>query len=686
MYRMIYYDCKISIKKKKGVDIQPNMYGLFFEDINYAADGGLYAEMVENRSFEERMHARGDSGTKDTWAEPGYAWSTDDGKMEYNTENPLNEKNLHYLAFEGKSFKNRAYDPTDKQTGEGGMYIEQGKDYKISFYARSFSYNGGFSVRTVKDGKIGFSDKITSADETKSNYDGWKRYEKTVTAIETVRHADFVIELDESAAVDFDVISVMPCDAAAGLFRRDLAEKLQDLNPGFLRFPGGCIIEGWDLDNAYNWKDSVGPIEERKQNWNRWATKEGSEPYNQTYGLGYYEYFILCEYLGCEPVPVQNVGMACEYQGGKDGNNCVDVFEADGVTYTAEFYKYIQDTLDLIEFANSVDFKSSKWARLRRDMGHSEPFRLNKIGIGNEQWQWNNNNWYARYEAFEKEIHKHYPDMKLISSSGPVKSDEDSPEGSFSGAWKWIRSNQENNCKFTYAVDEHYYADANWFLENDCRYDEYDRKTKVFAGEYAARTSLTDVPEEKNNLQSAIAEAAFMTGLERNADVVYRASYAPLFARIGRIQWHPDMIWFDDASSYCTPDYWVQHMYMNNNGSYTLISEITKSNDKVYQTASFDEESGDIIIKLVNPFEYEQKILLELDSAFDITGKAEVITLSSDDWADLNSIAQPEKVRPSYKNVDVTANSEYIFPKMSFVILRIHTTEGKHETKKAVSQ
>lgn len=336
---VVYYDYILDVKNEKGVDIQPNMYGLFFEDINYAADGGLYAEMVENRSFEEIMHNNRDEGSGSTWSEPGYAWSAVDGTMNYSkTENPLHENNTHYLSFTGKSFKNKAYD---------GMYVEKNKEYNISLYARVGSYNGKITAKTVKDGVTGFSAELdfenSDSDLNKFEKNGWRKYSAAVKADNTVRYSDFIIELDNSATVDFDVISVMPADAVDGIFRKDLAEKLKDMKPGFLRFPGGCIIEGWDMANAYQWKDTVGAIEERKQNWNRWATTNPYNEYNQTYGLGYYEYFKLCEYLDCDPVPVQNVGMACEYQGGsaKNGYQCVPVYKEGTTDYTDEFYSYI---------------------------------------------------------------------------------------------------------------------------------------------------------------------------------------------------------------------------------------------------------------------------------------------------------------------------------------------------------
>lgn len=653
-----YRDLELDIRNEKGVDIQQNMYGLFFEDINYAADGGLYAELIENRSFEAIKHPGNDGwGSASTWHDPGAKWSAVDGVMEYNSESPLNDKNPTYLSFTGRSFQNDAYD---------GMYIEEGKEYKVSFYARKGSYTGDFTVSTGD----GFSEKITDEDIVPSAYDenGWAKYEKTVTATGDARYAKFVISLDNDASVDFDFISVIPGDAVYGLFRRDLAEKLKDLTPGFVRFPGGCIIEGFDLENRYYWKDTVGPEEERTQNWNRWASS-GYRDYNMTYGLGYYEFFMLCEYLGCDPLPVQNVGMSCQYNRARQ---TVPIYKTDANgnetdEYTDEFWAYIQDVLDLIEFANGTDFENSEWARLRRDMGHPEPFGLTMVGIGNEQWEERGNRWYERYEIFEEEIHKVYPEIKLIGSAGPsVESD------TYYDAWNWIRENQKNDPDFTYAVDEHYYMPPQWFLENDDFYDDYDRNVKVFAGEYAAHTTRTSDPLKRNNLESALAEAAFMTGLERNADVVYLVSYAPLFARIGYTQWNPDMIWYNDAESYGTPTYYVQSMYSNNNGTYTLKSD-AKNDYKVYHTESYDVKTGDIIVKISNPNEFEQRISLNVDESFDISGTMTTETLKGYSLDDVNSIEEPENIAPVTEDGEFVNGMDVTVDSLSFVVIRIHT-------------
>ncbi|MGM9936214.1 MAG: alpha-L-arabinofuranosidase C-terminal domain-containing protein [Candidatus Ornithomonoglobus sp.] len=644
-----YYDLKLNISENKGVDIQDNMYGLFFEDINYAADGGLYAEMIENRSFEQISTTV--SKGKEVAENPGYAWSAVNGTMDYKKDSPLNEKNPTYLEFTGSSFKNQAY---------RGMYIEKDKKYKVSFYAKASGYNGAVSVKTEKNGVTGFEGIIAD-----SVTDKWTKYEKELTAQNSVRYSDFIVELSNEGKVDFDMISVMPSDALSGVFRRDLAEKLKAINPGFLRFPGGCVVEGYDLTDRYQWKSSVGPVEERVQNWNRWAADTAYPNYNQTLGLGFYEYFELCEYLGCDPLPVLSVGIPCEYQGGRYGS-AVEMYNEDG-SYTEEFYEYIQDALDLVEFANGDT--TTKWGSLRAEMGHSEPFNLTMIGIGNEQWVIGDNKWFERYEAFEKEIHKVYPDIRLISTSGPSASGT-----GFDTAWNWIREKQAENSSFTYAVDEHYYMSPQWFLENDTRYDNYDRGTKVFAGEYAAHSSLSNDAVKKNNLESAIAEAAYMTGLERNADVVYMASYAPLLSRIGYNQWAPDLIWFDDMVSYATPNYYVQSMYSNNNGDFTLRTSAVTGMDKIYQTVSYDKESGDIIVKLVNPYENDLRTSISVSDAFKLSGTAAQEILTGESKADVNSISDPDNISPVKSDISFVNGGDYTVPSNTFAVLRIHTS------------
>lgn len=648
------YDYTINVSNEKGVDIQQGMYGLFFEDINFAADGGLYAELIENRSFEAVKYV---SGTK-TEFDGLYGWTANSGTLEISDTGGLNENNTHYAVFTadnaGQSFKNQAYD---------GIYLTDGVTYNVSFYAKA--ENAATAAITVeKDGTVYAEAEVTDIEGE------WNKYETSFTADETVDGADFVITLADAGTVSFDMVSVIPDNAVEGVFRKDLAEKLKALEPGFLRFPGGCIIEGTNLDNRYNWKDSVGPVEERKQNWNRWAghttsgADNGGKHYNQTYGLGFYEYFVLCEYLGAKALPVVNCGMACQYQ----GNETVDI-------NSAEFQQYIQDALDLIEFANGDT--DTEWGALRAEMGHPEPFNLELLGIGNEQWETSTNNFHARYEAFEAAIHEQYPEMKLVGTAGPtVQTNE------YNTAWSWIREKAAENPDFAYVIDEHYYMTPDWFYANDDFYDSYPRDVKVFAGEYASRINgenRANYPQA-NRLGSALSEAAFMTGFERNADVVYMASYAPLFARVNYTQWSPDMIWFDGRNSYVSPSYYTQQMYSTNLGDYTVKTDTEGNTEdsKLYQTVSYDEETGDLIIKVVNNKTKAQTVKIDL-SSYSLEGTADVTVLAGDDTNAYNDINNPENVVPATDTIDTASDFRYEMPANSFSVIRVHTT-GIDET------
>lgn len=660
------YDIGITVTSEKGVDIQDNMYGLFFEDISYSADGGLSAEKIENRNFEQIFQSDWKHGTTaTTYKNPSFAWTVE-GNVTFPTEGddiymPKSNKNPTYAHLTGTKLSNKAYE---------GIYAKSGDKLNISFYAKSDSFNGSISA--------GIDGQNVTVVPTGALTNEWTKYTAQLTVTSDVRYKSFDVILSESGTIDIDMISCIPNDAVCGVFRKDLAEKLKDLNPGFLRFPGGCIIEGLDLANRYQWKKSVGPADERTQNWTRWggSGSDIAESYNQTLAIGYFEYLELCEYLECDPIPVLNVGLSCEYNSPKEtvpvyasqveGDSGVIV---NGIAYSTGFYQYIQDALDLIEFCNGTD-ESNEWVALRKSMGHNEPFNLTMLGIGNEQWQIKGNQWHERYEAFESVIHTSYPEIKLISTSGP-SSDDRAPDWDFSNAWNWIREKKAENDSFTYATDEHYYNSADWFFENTDRYDNYDRNAKVFAGEYAANG------EYGNTIYSALAEAAAMTGFERNADVVYMASYAPLFCREGHTCWSPNMIWFDDATSYGKPDYYEQQMFMQNSGDYTIKSEMEKlDSENYYQSVSFDEKSGDVIIKVVNPLESNAILNVDLsavDKRYTLTGKTDVILLTSDNKTDTNTVAEPEKVKPVKSEINNSSSVKYSLPSLSFAIFRVHT-------------
>lgn len=529
---------------EKGVDIGDEMYGLFYEDINFAADGGLYAEMVKNRSFEYEQ------GKANNGALHGYTvyneavlevMGSDATVSLLRNEAPLNENNPHYL---------RMTNTLDEPAGFinvgflDGMSVIGGDSYRFTVYLKSDSYKGSVSAylktrlgETIAEGIIA---AIT---------DEWVKYELTLTAGEDVNPAQLLVVLNDSGTLDVDMVSLFPHNTYKNRengLRADLVEMLEGLNPGFIRFPGGCIVEGGSLTTAYNWKDTVGDVAERKQNINIWHGNN-AYPYYQSYGLGFYEYFLLCEDLDAAPVPILNCGMACQAR----TNEVVPLSDLD---------QYIQDALDLIEFANgSID---TKWGALRAEMGHPEPFNMEYLGIGNEQWQ---SVYFARYDKFQEVLREKYPEIKLVTSSGPSSGGD-----LYEYAWRRIDSYQNEFITYADLVDEHYYNAPEWFLQNVYRYDAYDRDgTDVFLGEYAAKA---------NNLYAAVAEAAYMTGLERNADVVKMAAYAPLFGSLVSSQWSPDLIWFNNSTVYGSANYYIQKMFANNMGDYTLKSELTGDN------------------------------------------------------------------------------------------------------------
>lgn len=614
---------EIQLSGRKKAAIQPGMMGLFFEDINYAADGGLYAEMIENRSF-EFAEAFGDRGDYFIKFDGGYGWSLypaeADASIEVVSGSPLYEENPHYLRLvsrqEGAGFANQAY---------SGICLQKGWEYRVKFYARTVRGSGVFTAMVVKDQRVCARAEAVMAAPRGKKPNHWEEYSLTLKAEESVKGAKFVIAMSGPGVAEFDFISMMPQNAVAGVFRRDLFEKLQELKPGFIRFPGGCIVEGNTLDNRYRYKDTLKVPEARKGNWNRWAVHNNNEEngyhsvfahYNQTYGLGYYEYFLLCELLGAKPLPVMNVGMACQYQSYEWVNMEDKRFDA-----------FVQDAIDLITFANGA--VTTEWGAVRAALGHPEPFGLELLGIGNEQWQTEEADFFSRYEAFERAIHAVYPEIKLIGSAGPdVVSDH------YHAAWEFY-GRHETDKNFVYAVDEHYYMKPDWFLSHVDFYDGYPRSRRVFSGEYAAH------PEGGvNNLHGALAEAAFLTGVERNADVVLLSSYAPLFARHGFTQWKPDMIWFDEETAYGTPSFYVQKMYSRNMGTAVLDTmglEKEAAEKGIYYSASVDEASGEVIVKIVNLSGKALPLTFVQDGRTLRTVRAELLG-----GADLNAANSPE--------------------------------------------
>ncbi len=655
---------EIRVRNDRGVDIKQDMIGLFFEDINYAADGGLYAEMLENRGF-EFLEAYGDAKDYYVKYDGEYGWSPYPEAaavcMEAVMGSPHTEANPHYMRIktteDGAGICNQAYD---------GIYLEEGEKYHVYFWARPVQAEGKLQIRVVKDGKTYAYGEIDIAAGTEETYNFYRRYDLDIVAEETIEKAQFIFALEQPGTVELDFISMIPASAVEGVFRRDLYEKLADLKPGFVRFPGGCIVEGNTLDNRYRYKDSLKPVWERKNNWNRWAVHCNNREnnwcgpyshYNQSLGLGYYEYFLLCEKIGAKAIPVMNVGFACQYQS--------EEMVAIG---SRRWQEFVQDALDLIEFANGGT--DTYWGSVRAQMGHPDSFNLTMLGIGNEQWQTRKADFFERYVIFEQEIHKTYPKMKLIGSAGPDITSE-----RYEAAWKFYNEHKEQE-NFVYAVDEHYYVKPQWLYDHVDFYDEYDRTIKVFSGEYAAHpTDGMNMPQA-NTLEGALSEAAFLTGVERNADVVVLASYAPLFARTGYAQWSPDMIWFDGKTSYGTPSYYVQQMYANNMGDVTLVTageEKEAWKEKLYYSLSYKENTHEIILKIVNANPIEKTIRPDMAGWVleDAYGQMEI--LAGEDIHACNSIENPENVILRQEQVNITEG--IVLPANAFAVVRIKARE-----------
>ena len=602
-----------------GAPISPQMFGVFFEDINFGADGGLYPELVKNRSFEFSDPLTG-------WhAAMGFSKKGLDppkGELDIRTDAPLNESNPHYLRVKATEPGYGLYN-----SGFRGMGVESGAEYRFSAYVRTAGPKSIRAIITDENRKEIGSGKL-------EGFDGnWKRYETLIRASATSKHAQLTLIVDEKGTVDLDMVSLFPVDTwnhrPNGL-RKDLVQLLADMHPGFVRFPGGCIVEGRELVNRYRWKTTVGDIAQRKTIMNRWNLEFDQRPapdYFQSFGLGFYEYFQLAEDIGARPLPILNCGMACQFNSSETAN-------------LDELHEYIQDALDLIDFANGPI--TSPWGGLRAKMGHPEPFHLTMIGVGNEQW---GDRYLERYKLFAAELKAKHPEIKLVVSAGPSPSGE--PFDTMWANWRELKPD---------IVDEHYYMSPEWFLTNTARYDHYDRSgPKIFAGEYAAQTAGTTSSENRNNWKGAIAEATFMTGLERNGDVVQMASYAPLLANVDAWQWKPDAIWFDSLHSYGTPNYYVQSVFAKNVG--TRIIPVTPQADSgLYTSASLDERTHELIVKAINNTAAARSTEIQF-KGISASGTAQVTTLGSTDLSAENSFEQPKLVAPESSTVEMKSGT-----------------------------
>ena len=636
------------ITNKPGAKVQSTMYGIFFEDINFAADGGLYAEMVKNRSLEFPQNFMG--------------WRTF-GNVELKNDGPF-DKNPHYvrLSYAGHAHKHTGIE----NEGFFGISTKKGEKYRFSVWARC--PEGGKStilVQVVDNATMGERQEQAVCHVDVEGKE-WKKYTAEFEAKKTLNKQSLRIFLrgfnkQSIVTTDLEHVSLFPVDTWKGRengMRKDLAQALADLKPGIFRFPGGCIVEGTDLETRYQWKNSVGPVENRPLNENRWHYTFDHRfypDYYQSYGLGFFEFFQLCEDFGCEALPVISCGLSCQFQNDIRDEKKVHVALDD-------LDSYIQDALDLIEFANGAP--TTKWGKVRADMGHPEPFNLKYLGVGNEQWDYKDNPAFtARLKKFLDVLKKAHQEIKYIGTTGP-----DSEGEKFDMLQPKMKELKAD------LYDEHFYRNEAWFMakENRHRYDNYDRKgPKIFAGEYACHGK----GKKWNHFNASLMEAAFMTGIERNADIVYMATYAPLFAHVEGWQWRPDMIWYDNLRSFKSCSYYVQQLYSLYKGTnvlpLTMNGKVVAGDEDqngLFASSVVNKETGEIYIKIINVGSTAQTAKVTLKGLKKAAG-AKCITLNSTDPIAENTLDNPNKIVPVETAAQLNGNIlETEVPASSFCV------------------
>jgi len=636
---------RITIERAPSHDVPKTLNGIFFEDINYGADGGLYAELIQNRSFEHEDALA-------AWSQAGRGGM---GTIQISEEKPFHSKNPHFLRLEvsdpghGFGVANEGWD---------GIALNGGETYPFSILVRHVSGRGKLLVRLVAEDGSSLAESILSGIGS-----DWKRLQGVLKPSRSADRAKFEVLALVPGVTDIDMVSLFPAktwnNRPNGL-RSDLVKALKDLKPGFVRFPGGCIVEGQNMGNAYRWKETIGDIATRPEKKNRWmdSFQVKAPQYYQTYGLGFYEYFLLCEDLGAEPLPILNCGMSCQFEKGCQ------------VVCGKELDPYIQDALDLIEFANGA--ASSTWGAKRAAMGHPEPFHLKFLGIGNEQW---GPEYLERYKAFYEKLKGLHPGIQFVMATGPGVGD---------AKWKFLMDQIRNGLPAD-MIDEHYYRSPGWFLANAGMYDHYDRKgPKVFAGEYAAHLPKRDgdVLEAKSQLRAAIAEAVMLTGFLRNSDVVVMSSYAPLFARKDHTQWTPDLIYFDNRRVCLTPSYHVQALFSRNRPDAVLPMTLTGNDlpsdpatksaakSRLHAVAGLDRVTGQTLLFVVNPGRQSEKATIVPATGSFAKGEA-VCTVLSGDPESINTLENQEVVKPVTTRIPIEETISINFPPDSVTLLRM---------------
>lgn len=632
-------EATINVQTAQTKPISEHLIGIFFEDINYSADGGLYAELVQNRDFEYSSK----DGSREGW-DSNYAWSVQGGDADFTiaTDRPVHENNPHYAVLDiqqpGAAFRNDGFD---------GISLKKGEKYDFSLFARvpAGSKGGKVIVKLLdQEGREVAASAVTVSSKE------WKKQKAVLTADADVRAAVLALVPQTEGKYELDMISLFPQNTFQGRkngLRADLAQTLADMKPRFVRFPGGCVAHGDGVDNIYDWKGSIGPLEARKPLRNLWG-------YHQTRGLGYFEYFQYCEDMGAEPVPVLAAGVPCQNSGtcshhskGELGCN-----GQQGGIPMEEMGAYVQDVLDLIEYANG-DAKKTVWGRKRAEAGHPKPFNLKFIGIGNEDLI--TDVFEERFTMIFNAVREKYPEITVIGTVGPFYEGTDYEEG-------WALATKLN----IPMVDEHYYVAPGWLIHNQDYYDRYDRKkAKVYLGEYAAH-----LPGRPSNVETALAEALYLTSIERNGDVVAMTSYAPLLAKENHTQWTPDLIYFNNTEVKPTVDYYTQQMYGQNAGTEYVTSTVSLNNQqdavkkRIGVSVVRDEQTGDYMVKLVNLLPVEVASQVKLDGAALLNPTATKTVLAGD--------PKDKTARSVSSDFEVKGNDfAYTMPAYSFTVIRI---------------
>ena len=628
-----------------GKQISDELIGIFFEDISSSADGGLYAELLQNGSFEFNLAERDGWGPGTAWRviRPGHSL----GLAQALQQDPIHPNNPNYMRL--KTERVREFKDYDGWKGFGlenhgfdGISVKADACYDFSFFARNVDgKDKQVRVSLVEPGKKG---KVLADTVLTVNGQTWTPYTATLRANGDCRNAALRVLVLTLGVMDVDQLSLMPQDTYKGHgLRRDLAEALAALNPKFLRFPGGCVVHGggdgfW---NTYRWKTTVGPKEQRRQLKNTWG-------YHQSMGLGYYEYFQMCEDMNMQPVPILPCGVSCQ---GANGGWEMWPTQAQEVVPMQEMDEWVQDALDLIEWANGDE--NTKWGKVRAAAGHPKPFGLKYLGIGNEEKI--SPEFVERFKYMYAKITEKHPEIVIVGTAGPG-SHPGNPD--YEAGWKLARELDMP------ILDEHYYEKHDYF-ETSRQYDSYPRegKTKVYLGEYASKDK---------KMRDALAEALYLLHVERNGDIVCMTSYAPLFARKNATNWNPDLIYFDNERPFLTCSYYVQQMFGQSSGNYYYGDCVTFEGEKTNmqeQSVVLNTKTRQLFVKVCNAAADARKVNIDLSRFSGLKKNAVKTTLAGEPDQENNFDAQP--VAPVRENVKVSKKMTVDMQPHSFVMYTI---------------